>query len=239
FRMKSNSTQTLDGWYVDDVVVSGADTGSPSAPQGLVATPGQGQVTLDWTDNGEGDLASYAVYRTTDPPSGTRTWWKIATRTTSDLIDYGVVAGRPTYYQVTAVDTSANESPPSTEVVATPSSAPAEYAPDSVTLSKGTSFGDPISAMAAADEGAVYRVGSVLGGSKQQTSVLVSRTLPVGTPAATRLNVVVEGSYSAPVTQTLLIKNWVTGSFDQMGSQPASSPDGAVGFSISNPSAYV
>jgi subtilisin family serine protease len=240
FRMKSNSTQTLDGWYVDDMVVSGTDTTPPGAPQGLVATPGQGQVALDWTDNGEGDLASYAVYRTTDPPSGTRTWWKIATPTTSDLLDYGVVAGRPTYYKVTAVDTSSNEGPASTNVVATPSSAPAEYGPDSVVLSKGSSFGDPISAMAAADEGAVFRVGSVPGGSKQQTSVQISRTLPVGTPAVTRLNVVVEGSYSAPVTQTLFIKNWVTGSFDKVGaSQPASSPDGVVGSSISNPSVYI
>src|SRR5438552_11859566 len=99
FRMKSNSTQTLDGWYVDDVVVSGADTGSPSAPQGLVATPGQGQVTLDWTDNGEGDLASRSEERRVGKEWGSRRWRKIATRTTYDLIDYVVFAGRPHYYK--------------------------------------------------------------------------------------------------------------------------------------------
>ena len=59
-------------------------------------------------------------------------------------------------------------------------------------------------------------------------------------PRCVKRGPVVEGSYSASVTQTLFIKNWVTGSFDQIGaSQPASSPDGAVGYSISNPSAYV
>ena len=37
----------------------------PAAPTGLVATAGDGSVSLNWDDNTEPDLAGYNVYRST------------------------------------------------------------------------------------------------------------------------------------------------------------------------------
>ncbi|GAF94562.1 unnamed protein product, partial [marine sediment metagenome] len=39
---------------------------APAAPANLVATPGSEEVTLNWDDNTEPDLAGYNVYRSTD-----------------------------------------------------------------------------------------------------------------------------------------------------------------------------
>ena len=41
------------------------DTTAPAAPTGLVATAGDGSVSLDWASNTETDLASYNVKRAT------------------------------------------------------------------------------------------------------------------------------------------------------------------------------
>ena len=47
---------TSGGIYGPDLVV-------PAAPADLVATAGESEVSLDWNDNSEGDLAGYNVYR--------------------------------------------------------------------------------------------------------------------------------------------------------------------------------
>ena len=100
-----------------------SDTTLPAAPFGLTATAGDDQVTLDWDDNGEGDLDGYNVYRSTTSGSG-YTQLNGALVGSSAYVDESAVNGETYYYVVTAVDTSGNESGPSDEVSATPEAAP-------------------------------------------------------------------------------------------------------------------
>ena len=103
--------------------ISGSDTTAPSAPTGLAATAGDGQVTLNWADNGEPDLAGYNVYRSVapgvTPASGTRL--NAALLASSNFVDTTVINDTAYYYVVTAEDSSGNESTASTEASATPS----------------------------------------------------------------------------------------------------------------------
>jgi glucuronoarabinoxylan endo-1,4-beta-xylanase len=95
------------------------DTTPPLAPTGLYAIPGNGTVTLNWSDNGESDLAGYNVYRSTTSGSG---YVRLngSLLTSSDYIDNTVTNGITYYYVVTAVDIFSNESNASSEVSATP-----------------------------------------------------------------------------------------------------------------------
>ncbi|MBN2136784.1 MAG: tandem-95 repeat protein [Sedimentisphaerales bacterium] len=94
----------------------------PSAPSGLTATAGDGQVSLDWADNSESDLAGYNVYRseTTGGPYASVNSGLVGV---SEYVDSTAVNGTTYYYVVTAVDSaspSANESGYSSEVSARP-----------------------------------------------------------------------------------------------------------------------
>ncbi len=94
------------------------ETTPPAAPSGLGATPGDGAVALDWADNGEPDLASYTVYRSTLSGSG---YGVIASGLpTSDYTDTSVTNGVTYYYFVTAFDTSGGESAGGSRLPATP-----------------------------------------------------------------------------------------------------------------------
>ena len=94
------------------------DTTPPAAPTGLVATAGDGTVSLDWTDNAEPDLASYNVNRSV-VAGGPYT--QVATGGgVSSYTDTGLINGTTYYYVVTAVDTAGNESANSNETSATP-----------------------------------------------------------------------------------------------------------------------
>jgi len=106
----------------DSNVVSATptDTIAPAAPTGLLAMPGNQTVSLNWNDNGEGDLDGYNVYRSTTSGSG---YAKINSPlvSVSDYNDTTVVNGTTYYYVVTAVDGSSNESGYSIQSSATPS----------------------------------------------------------------------------------------------------------------------
>ena len=87
----------------------------PSAPTGLGATPGNAQVTLNWT--AASSATSYNVKRSTTnggPYANVQTG---VTGTT--FTNTGLTNGTPYYYVVTAVNAS-GESPISTQVSATP-----------------------------------------------------------------------------------------------------------------------
>ncbi len=91
----------------------------PSAPTGLSATPGNGQVSLDWNDNAESDILGYNVYRS---EISSRPYTLLNTAgpvVDSSFVDSAVTNGTTYYYVVTAVDAS-SESDPSAEVSATP-----------------------------------------------------------------------------------------------------------------------
>jgi len=95
------------------------DATAPVKPTGLVATPGDEEVSLDWDDNAEADLEEYYVYRA-DVSGGP--YAKITTVTDSEYTDTGLTNGTTYYYVVTAVDESDNESGNSDEASATPAS---------------------------------------------------------------------------------------------------------------------
>ncbi len=121
---QGNSGQ--DTVYVDEMYVltsSGSDTTPPAAPTGLTPTPGDGSVSLDWDDNGEGDLAGYNIYRSTTS-GGPFAQLNGPLASTSSSVDTTAINGTTYYYVVTAVDTSNNESGNSSEASATPQGEP-------------------------------------------------------------------------------------------------------------------
>jgi fibronectin type 3 domain-containing protein len=107
------------GWNLNWVKFEAVDTTPPSAPTGLVATAGDAQVSLDWADNNEPDLAGYNVFRATTSGGG-YSQLNGSLLTGSDYTDNTVSNGTTYYYVVTAVDTSSNESGYSNEASATP-----------------------------------------------------------------------------------------------------------------------
>ena len=98
----------------------GGDTTPPAAPTGLSATAGNGSVSLDWNDNGEGDLAGYRVYRSTSSGGG-YSEVSVGLVGVSAYVDGGVSNGTTYYYVVAAEDSSTNLSATSSEASATPS----------------------------------------------------------------------------------------------------------------------
>src|SRR5690606_10276420 len=95
------------------------DTVPPSAPSGLTAVSGgTDRIILDWADNTESDLAKYRVYSGSTAGFAIGTASLVAEVANSAYTHSGLAPGVRRYYKVTAVDTSNNESPPSTEVSA-------------------------------------------------------------------------------------------------------------------------
>jgi fibronectin type 3 domain-containing protein len=94
-----------------------SDTTPPSAPTGLVATPGDAVADLSWNANTEPDLAGYNVYRS-GTAGGPYTKINPTLLTQNSYQDTGLTNGTTYYYVVTAVDTSDNESEYSEEVFA-------------------------------------------------------------------------------------------------------------------------
>ena len=121
------------------------DTTAPATPERLAATPGNGNVTLDWGDVDAPDLASYRVERQNLDGS----WATIGQPTASTFTDSGLANDATYAYRVSAVDLSGNQSAPSTVATATPAAAavgPAErvvtiadyaYGPENLVVNKG------------------------------------------------------------------------------------------------------
>lgn len=94
------------------------DVTAPTAPSGLLAIGGVGSISLNWSDNGETDVASYTVYRSTS--SQTYGAPLVTGLALSEFLDTTVVAGVTYYYTVIAVDSNDNESLSSLQAFATP-----------------------------------------------------------------------------------------------------------------------
>ncbi|NIQ29535.1 MAG: hypothetical protein GTN89_03965, partial [Acidobacteria bacterium] len=80
----------------------------PSAPRDLVATAGDGQVSLDWLDNPEPDLAGYRVLRAV--ASGGPYTEIAGLLAASSYLDPSVSNGTTYFYVVTAEDNGSNQS---------------------------------------------------------------------------------------------------------------------------------
>ncbi len=98
----------------DPVTATPADP-PPAAPTGLVAEPGDAEVTLTWDVNGEPDIDGYVLLR-----DGV----EIATLTGTSYVDTDVINGTTYTYTVVAVDAAGGRSPESDPVDATPADAP-------------------------------------------------------------------------------------------------------------------
>jgi len=92
----------------------------PSAPTGLAAVGGDGQVTLSWNTNPEPDIDYYIIYRATTPaPAGSLT-----TVMSPGYLDTDVVNDTTYHYRLRAVDTEGDKSGYSNEANATPQKPP-------------------------------------------------------------------------------------------------------------------
>ncbi|MCK5175293.1 MAG: hypothetical protein KAR47_18005, partial [Planctomycetes bacterium] len=119
-KFKFDTISTYSGFWVDNILVYGlaGDSTPPAACAGLIAAAGNASVSLDWADNGEPDLASYTVYRSTTSGSG---YASIAAEVAdSDYADDTAANCTTYYYAVKAVDTNSNESAYGNEDSATP-----------------------------------------------------------------------------------------------------------------------
>jgi len=114
----------------------------PAAPSNLTATAGNAQVSLDWDDNGESDLAGYNVYRS-ETSGGSYT--KIASIGAISAYTDATASNDTTYfYVVTAVDGAGNESGNSNEATATPQVADQMYINDIIWSEKHKGKGGAI-----------------------------------------------------------------------------------------------
>lgn len=102
------------------------DTTAPTSPQGLTATSGGSAIALDWNGVPADDLRGYNVYRSTSPIDNLsgREPLENSPVAGAEYTDESTENGTQYYYRVTAVDSSRNESEPSSEATATPFSDP-------------------------------------------------------------------------------------------------------------------
>ncbi len=95
----------------------------PDAPRNLVATPGNGTMTLTWSppsSDGGSPITGYTLYRGTN--SGNRSF-PVSLGNVTTYTDTGLTNGQRYYYVVTAVN-AIGEGPPSSEVSAKPATVP-------------------------------------------------------------------------------------------------------------------
>jgi hypothetical protein len=85
------------------------DTTPPAVPSGATASGSTAGIALDWADNTDSDLKGYNVYRS-DSADGTFTKINGSPLTASELLDAAAPQSVASYYRITAVDTSGNES---------------------------------------------------------------------------------------------------------------------------------
>lgn len=116
---ETTSSEVMNINYLEVAVIATGDTEAPAAPAALTAIPDDNQVSLDWADNNESDLAGYNVYRSTTSGSG-YSQLNGSLLASSDYTDNSAVNGTTYYYVVTAEDTTSNESGYSNEASAMP-----------------------------------------------------------------------------------------------------------------------
>jgi lysophospholipase L1-like esterase len=129
----------------------GGDTTAPADPIGLGATVVDSRtVDLDWANNGESDLAGYNVYRSASS-GGPYTKLNGALVGSSQYTDANAPSDATSFYQVTAVDTSDNESGPSNTARATTPPPPSgdmgpfeAFTTDSGCVGCSLSWSDPV-----------------------------------------------------------------------------------------------
>lgn len=131
FRIRPTDSAGLVGDWAE-VVFDVVDDVAPTAPKGLVVanTTEHGELSLSWAMNTEQDLASYSVYRSSEPGTG---FARVATvgGNMTHWTDTGLSNDTIYYYRLSALDAAAvpNESPLSAEASARTIPASTDTAP--------------------------------------------------------------------------------------------------------------
>jgi fibronectin type 3 domain-containing protein len=117
--------------------ISGTRTIDNVAPAAPLWATGQGSTTsviLSWLDNTDADLAGYNVYRATSE-DGVYVKLNASLLSASGYVDLTAPAAATSYYRVTAVDSTGNESGPSSFNVYRPATGAVPTAPSSLVAS--------------------------------------------------------------------------------------------------------
>ena len=197
--------------YFDMVTTNVSETYIPPAPTGVIAVPGNGQVTLTWDPvNG---ATGYNVYRSTTGAPGSYTLLGTTpppppTTTQTTYTDTTVVNGTTYYYEVTAYDVSVESSPTQAGPV-TPDPAPLS-APTGLTAT--ADYGEillswyPVSGATSyniyrstTSGGAYTLIGNTTGLTYTDVTAVEGTTYYY---VVTAVNVDVEGPYSTEVNAT-------------------------------------
>lgn len=106
------AVQAIESNDSDVVTVTPKDTFAPVAPDSIKIASVNGIVSMFWPSNPEPDLAGYLIYRSEDESAQPAKWQKLTPRVHAPTTfrDDKVVVGKKYFYQITAVDTSGNES---------------------------------------------------------------------------------------------------------------------------------
>lgn len=115
----------------------GADTVAPAAPSTVTAVGSETSITLGWLDNVESDLAGYNVYRASSL-DGTYVKLNSGLLTQSDYADLAAPVGATSYYRITAVDATGNESVAATGYAFRAASGAVPTAPSSLAAAPST-----------------------------------------------------------------------------------------------------
>jgi len=103
FRLVTDSSVVMDGWYVDDVLIAEAP-----APVTLSATQtNRNSVALAWTQSGAPDFAAYRLYRSLAPGVDWRTALlvkEVSTAATTTATDPAVSPKTTYYYRLAVVN---------------------------------------------------------------------------------------------------------------------------------------
>ena len=114
----SNPGDAIESNDSQVITVTPKDTFAPARPDSIKVASINAIVSLFWPSNSEPDLAGYNIYRAEDEGVTPEQWLKLTPRlhTPTTFRDDKVQVGKKYYYQLTAVDTSGNESPRSTTI---------------------------------------------------------------------------------------------------------------------------
>src|SRR5262245_22683172 len=93
------------------------DVTPPAAPRGLYSTTGDGQVTLRWLANTEGDVAGYRVYESQCATGPACPYDRVGSTSSTQFSVTGLSNGVTRFFAIAAVDNAGNESELSYEVI--------------------------------------------------------------------------------------------------------------------------
>jgi hypothetical protein len=94
----------------DETTTAPRDVTPPAAPRGLTSTTGDGQVTLRWLANTEGDVTGYRLYQAPCASGSSCPYDRVGATSATQFVVSGLGNGVTRFFAVAAVDRAGNES---------------------------------------------------------------------------------------------------------------------------------